>query len=224
MRIVELETPNGNRVRYSCRPDTNDADLVRAVVGGDEYQLAGRRLEGYAIDVGAHIGGVAVALAVDFPDLVVVALEPVPENRAALERNATLNETPGVIADGRAASSPEAETVFVRYGYLDDPRYRYIGGLYGDGRGAASNVAVAGAASLSRLLDDYGIAEAAFLKIDCEGCEWGFLADPAVARVREIAGEIHGAGDEFDRIAELLGATHDLEVDRARYLFQAVRR
>jgi FkbM family methyltransferase len=220
VNVVELKTPGGNPVRFACRPETNDELLVRAVVGGDEYRLAGRSLEGLAIDIGAHIGSVAVALALDYPDLLVFALEPVPENFAMLCTNVAANGLDGrVVPLGRAAAE-EPGSARVAYGFPGT--HGFVGNEQADE--LASYLVEVRADSLSTLLGD--AVEASFLKIDCEGCEWGFLADPAVARVREIAGEVHrGDGpDEFDRIAELLAATHDVEVDRDRYLFQAVRR
>jgi len=51
----------------------------------------------------------------------------------------------------------------------------------------------------------------AFLKIDCEGCEWDVLADPAIARVERIVGEGHPA-DWLARVHKALDATHDVEV------------
>jgi len=53
-----------------------------------------------------------------------------------------------------------------------------------------------------------------FLKIDCEGCEWSVLTDPAVSEIPRIHGEWHptpkwGAGGKAE-IIRLLSPTHDL--------------
>jgi FkbM family methyltransferase len=218
---VEVETPGGNYARYSCRDGTNDGDIVRAVVGGDEYRLAGRDFRGLVIDVGAHIGSVTIAVALDYPEATVVALEPVPENFAALCLNLQLNQVYArVFPLGRAGGYDG--TSRVAYGFPGS--HRYIGNEQDDA--TADVVDEFRSESLSKLLASFGHDEAAFVKIDCEGCEWAFLSDPAIGRVREIAGEVHrGDGpDEFARIVGLLEETHDVQVDRARYLFQAVRR
>lgn len=221
VKIVEVLTPGGRTARYSCRDRTNDADLVHAVVGFDEYKLAGRELDGLVIDVGAHIGTVTVAVALDYPEVTVIAVEPVAENFAQLCVNVRLNGLEGRVI--RLASAAGAG-VAARVAYGFPGSHRYIGNEQDD---AAATLAVdARCESLAGLLALAGCEEAQLLKIDCEGCEWAFLADPIVGRVREIVGEVHrGDGaDEFDRIVTLLETTHVVTVDRGRYLFQAVRR
>jgi FkbM family methyltransferase len=215
---VEVETPGGNVAYFACRDDTSDRELVNAVVGRDEYRIGGRNLAGWAIDVGAHIGSVSIALALDYPGLLVVAVEPVPANRGLLRHNIAMNGLRRrVFVDERAAAAPDDDSASVSWGYDSGP-HRFVGNLYPD-RGASR--VDAEAASLSRLIADYGMGEAAFLKIDCEGCEWGFLSDPELGRVAQIAGEYHG---DDGRLSGLLGPTHDFHVDRSSYLFQAVRR
>lgn len=216
--IVDARTPNGNHARFVCREDTSDAELVRVVVGADEYRLAGRHFAGWALDVGAHIGSVAVPLLIDNPDLRVVAVEPIFENRLSLSRNASLNGVDERLhIDSRAASYPYSDPVEVAYDY-DEP-HRYVGNLRG-GEGASQSV-TADAACLLDLCKAYGIAEVELLKIDCEGCEWGFLRDPAATRVREIVGEYHGDPAQLE---PLLCTTHDLVVDPEHFFFRATRR
>ena len=48
------------------------------------------------------------------------------------------------------------------------------------------------------------------LKIDCEGCEWAFLADPAIGKVEIIVGEIHPPGTQL-QLVKLLTKTHYVE-------------
>ena len=64
-------------------------------------------------------------------------------------------------------------------------------------------------ASLRWVLDTWDIHRVAFLKIDCEGCEWQFLDSPDIDRVDHIVGEYH-IGD-LVRLMGLLGGTHIVE-------------
>lgn len=219
--IFETVTPRGNSARFACRDGTSDETIVRAIVGADEYRI-GRihDLAGWAFDIGAHIGSVAIALALDFPALRVAALEPVADSQRILRYNIALNGLRGrVIPDERAAAAPADELVAIVHGFGED-RHRHVGNLYTEGERSDLVEAVA----LGPLMESYGAETVTFVKIDCEGCEWGFLSDPAVARVEAITGEIHGDGDESDRIRDLLMATHNVHVDRERYIFQALLR
>ena len=58
-----FRTPRGRSVSLSYREDTNDYNALRSCLDEDEYRLAELTLTGTALDVGAHIGGVTVALA-----------------------------------------------------------------------------------------------------------------------------------------------------------------
>lgn len=212
--ISRVPTPRGKIAKFEFREGTSDEKLVKHILLSDEYHLAARHLEGWALDVGAHVGAVSIALALDNPGLRILALEPVPENANVLTRNVALNELVGRIrVECVAASMSGVEYVDIDYGYVPDedepphPDYQdhaYIGNTYlGEGK-RSTRTARAPATSLSAVLDRHGIHEVAALKIDCEGCEWDFLQDPAVARVANIFGEIHGitTSEEHLRFAQ----------------------
>ena len=200
--MIEVPTPRGSTARFECRDGTSDAQLATYILTTDEYALAGRFLQGWALDVGAHIGIMSIALALDNPGLCILALEAVPENANALTRNVALNGLVGrVRVECVAASRPGIEFVDIDYGYIPDedesehPDYQdhtFIGNTYlGEGK-RATRAARVPATSLSAVLDRHGIEEVSALKIDCEGCEWDFLQDAAVARVQTSFGETHG--------------------------------
>ena len=222
MPVAIARTPRGTAARYAIRSDTSDGALVGGIVEEDEYGLAFLpELTGWAIDVGAHIGTVAVALAMDHPGLRVVAVEALPENVAVLRETVRLNglEDRVFVHHAAAAKAGERE-VAITYGweradnqpdeYMHDNRF--IGGMVGANE--TSRSVVCQALSLAAILDQYAIDRVALLKIDCEGCEWFFLDSPEVGRIDRILGELHwgkhGGAKEF---RALLEPTHTIELD-----------
>ena len=232
---VLVPTPAGHRARYATRPDTNDASLAWGIVAEDEYGLKHLPpLSGWVIDIGAHIGTVAVALAIDNPDVTIVAVEALPENVAVLRETVALNGLDERIHVIEAAAGAPGETdVPITYGWTqaenqpDDyiRESRFIGGMVGPND--TSTTLVCPAISLDAICEQFGIDEVALLKIDCEGCEWFVLRSPVVARCERIIGELHwgkqGTAKEF---RALLEPTHEVVLDDARVvsLFGAVRR
>lgn len=212
--IIELRTANGRYVRLAGRVGTNDHAIAAGLLTADEYRLR-EPLSGWAIDVGAHIGTIAVALALDNPDLRVIAVEPLPENVEMIRFNAALNDvTDRITVIEAAATSADSGLISVRYDYsgvpehLVDPGYlaesRYIGNMLGD---RAGTEVMAMPVTLEGLLDSHGIERLALLKIDCEGCEYRFLVSPALWRCERIVGEYHDSGT-WAQIEALLSPTH----------------
>ncbi len=243
-----MKTPNGRQVTFTCRDGTNDANIAISLNSWDgeivdEYRMKGRQLSGWAIDVGAHIGGLAVSLALDHPDLRVLAIEGVPENAALAVENAARNGVADRVTVIQAfAAAPGTKSGVCHYGYrkvdgVDDGyimAHRFIGGTWGNNGedGAPEFNVTIPAVNLDGLLEQYGIDDVAILKLDCEGCEWAFLDTPVVAKVQTIVGEYHGrvtmAVDPVSQLRILLDATHDVTAwDETRIdmgLFEAVRR
>ena len=234
METKEVVSPKGTAVEYHYREETSDLATIGASwrLWGkleDEYGLAALPddLTGTAIDIGAHIGSVALALLVDHPRLKVVAVEPLADNCEVIRVNAerlgvadrlTLH-TAGISATDTASVDWNWRTT-VNQGYWRNNRF--IGNVL-TGDGFEHDTAVVPGVSLASLLPKRG--RVPFLKIDCEGCEWVALADPAIKRVDRIAGEYHGHPGP-DGLHALLAATHDLEVrpEGACGMFTAVAR
>ena len=229
---VRVTTPRRHREAFfHTRNDTNDAALILGIVRDDEYDLAKLSdLAGMAVDVGAHIGAVSVALALDHPNLQVIAIEAVPENVEVLRANILANDlTHRIAVVQAAAAAPGRKRVSMLWGYRsagDEPvgyvtDSRYIANIY-DKRADADRHTVK-AIDLAEVMD--GLDRIALLKIDCEGCEWGFLASERTKDVDLIVGEFHnGAG--IEGLCELLP---DHEVTQVGGLddvglFRAVRR
>lgn len=212
--MYELEresfaTPHGNYVQLNVRTGTNDHNTVNSCLNEDEYGLRRLTLSGKALDVGAHIGSVAIALAVDFPDLEIIALEAVPPNCELIRLNLALNGlSQRVTVLKGAACKPRQKLQKVAYGYR--------------GSVLAEHHAFIGNATLVSASVDHDVASVLchslaefvpldFLKIDCEGGEWAFLRGPALAQVARIHGEWHPTEGhvQADMLA-VLSPTHDV--------------
>lgn len=204
-------TPKGHFVRMTHRVGTSDWNTVSSVMKPhDEYELADLALSGRAADVGAHIGAVSVALLMDFPDLTVVAVEPVPDNVVLLRRNLEEN---GVMdrCEVIAAAVGKGKSTTIRYGYtgtVSAEHHAFIGNstiVYPEAPMLPHEEAQVPVIRLS----DLGVLD--FVKIDCEGGEWGFLRGKALGKVARIHGEAHPVlGHRAPDMAGQLAATHDV--------------
>ncbi len=231
---ITVPSPRRSRsITLGTRNDTNDGALVAGIVGSDEYGLGTLPdLHGTAIDIGAHIGTVALCLAADHPDLRVIAVEVVPENCAVLRHNIeTTGYADRVSVVQAAAAEPGRKTATVLWNYRsagNEPQEyvkdsRYIAGIY-DGADSDVDRHRVKAVSLDTLMAD--LDSLALLKIDCEGCEWAFLRSKRVADIKLIIGEFHNNGG-FETLRALIGATHDVQMAGGSAdigLFRAVAR
>lgn len=207
--MTTVSSPKGHTLTFEVRGDTNDGALVHGILDEDEYRLRGMPLlSGIALDIGSHVGTVAVALAVDNPELRVIAIEPVPDNAALTRRNAELNGVSDRVTVLESAVGPEGQgTARIGYNYsqvgIPDQGYvsqnRYIGNIWGDDPSAIGESVDAPVVTLSQLLAEYGPIR--FCKTDCEGGEWGFFSQGAEG-IEEIIGEWHSAPP--DRIVDTL--------------------
>lgn len=224
-------TPRGVPVTMAVRTDTNDWNTTHSCLNSDEYHLKGRRFEGLAFDIGGYTGGVSIALAVDNPDLRVVAVEPVPENADLIERNAARNGVQDRVGVFRGAIGPRGTTQSeIRFRYVGNEsleHHAFVGNTslaYPDAGEVQHDTLTVETLGLAALLDRFG--EPSFMKIDCEGGEWPFFAGATYAQLRKlplIVGEVHPIGQhEVSDIERLLGRSHHVTTEG--WLFEAKRR
>lgn len=232
-----LLTPRGAPATVVSRGGTSDLSLAGSMFQlwgriDDEYDLASLRVDGPFVDVGAHIGLVTLAVLLDNPSATAICLEPVPDNLDLLAQNMDANDVAARVQALQGAIGPGRE-VAISYGLPEgDPLHgeRYIGGLQVARPMNTESVTVP-AFTLAKLVKRAG-GRIDALKIDCEGCEWQALAEPAVKDVRVIFGEWHGhpLGATVDGIATLrtmIGKTHTVEAIRETGgigTFRAVRK
>ena len=214
MSLDTVQSPRGQVVMLHSREDTTDLATIGSTFklwGNlvDEYDLASVHSDGLMLDVGAHIGTVAIAFLLDNPQARAIAVEPLPENIDCIRQNAEsarvsdrLTILSGAFGTDRVAYGPDVHRYIGNIGTLTKGKPRHAKG--------ADTVKVE-ELTLSGIIADYGPIDV--LKTDCEGCEWSFLADPAIGSVRLIFGEYHYLGAE--RIHELLDATHQVTIKYA---------
>jgi FkbM family methyltransferase len=203
----EWTTPAGAHARYTYRSDTADWNVLSSIhAPTDEYGIP-TGLSGWAFDIGGYLGAVSIALALDNPGLSVLCVEPVPDNLRLIEANIAANGVSDrvFVLQGSAGSDP-----VVRYGGTgNDPaeHHAFVGNTQFIVDGVPHERVTLACYSLTALMET--IPTLAFLKIDCEGCEWSFLADPAIGRVERIVGEWHPPGS-WAELERLLEPTHVL--------------
>ena len=201
---VTTYSPGHRPYTLSVRPGTSDANTVLSCSGEhDEYQLP-QGIEGWALDVGGHIGAATVPLLLDNPSLHVVVVEALPENVALLHHNLMRNGVEDRAILVHAAAGVMGSAVL---GYGTDGTHEFIGNVANPQGGRTVEVR---GATLRGLMLLRGPAEDepwAWAKLDCEGCEYGVLDSPWVASLRYINGEVHQG---WQRLVELLEATHEV--------------
>jgi FkbM family methyltransferase len=142
---------------------------------------------GLMVDVGAHIGLVAVQVARERPNATVHAFEPFPNNVSALKSNVERNELSNVIVNAAALSDRTGSVTMTVAS--EGSNWHYVGGQDGLSVDALT-------------LDDYarqaGIDRIDVLKVDVEGHEPSVLRGAGgllrSGAIRTIVAEIH---DEF---------------------------
>lgn len=220
--MTYAQTPHGNRFHIETRPEYNDEALVNGILGADEYLLADLHdLEGWALDIGAHVGTVGIALAIDHPKLSVVMVEPVPDNAALIRKSVKANglQDRCHVVEASAGSSVVKRAI-CRYGYrnlagFEDQKYVQQNAMVGniwrltDTERVDCETVETPIVTIASLCKQFGIESFVFTKTDCEGCEWDFLRG-AVSRLPLIVGEWHDA--PFSRVEKRLGTTHVVEM------------
>jgi len=207
----EFRTPHGRTVRLWCRPGTNDRDMAYSALDEDEYGLRDvpRGSLRLAADIGAHIGMVAIGLALDHPGLDVLAVEPVPANIELLRRNIDENGVADRVTIIPGAASKTRTSVDIAWDFAGGEAadmHRYVGNQPMPEGTKQSVLAVAGIT----LADLIPAGTLDLMVMDCEGGEYALLGAPATAkaRVRQIRGEYHGG---YARLVGLLDKTHDVK-------------
>lgn len=215
LTTAQFRTPHGLPVPMTYREDTNDYNTLNACMTEDEYALRERKVTGTALDIGTYLGGVAIGLALDNPSLRVIAVEGVPQNAELTRQNVAANGLTErvTVIEGAAGGKKPVEMRFGYRGSESMEHHAFVGNsslAYDDEVIEHDSVTYDEPYTLSRLVEMAG-GSIDLLKIDCEGCEYAFLADPAIAQVQTILGEWHPIRTNTQAtVLALLAATHSV--------------
>lgn len=154
---------------FLTRPNTYDGFMIDEVWKLDEYFLntIPSLPPGHIIDIGGHIGGFAVKAALLFSHNPVLTFEPAPDNFSLLMQNLQLNNCSRVKPICKAITThPGLATLYF------DP----------DHTGGHSLIPIPGktaiqveCTTLDAVVHDEKIDAISYLKLDCEGGEYGIL-------------------------------------------------
>ena len=208
-------TPHGKPVTFHYRVDTNDWNTISSTMAPHNEYAIPEGLTGVAVDLGAYLGSVAISLAVDNPDLRVIAVEPVPPNADLIEQNIAANGLGDRIELIRGAiGGPDDDEIKVWYGYqgnVSAEHHAFVGNstlAYDHGGELEHEEVLYHRITLSDLVTAYGYID--WLKIDTEGGEWAFLSDTeGLKHVGTLTGEWHPVrGHVIGDVLALLDNTH----------------
>jgi FkbM family methyltransferase len=210
-----FQTPRGNGVLFRYRTGTSDWNTLWSCLNEDEYGLRDEHPR-IAVDIGGHIGGAAVALAVDNPEARVLVVEPIPENvdllRWAVESNKVAHRV--VIVAGAVGDGSEVEVRYRHRGNESAEHHAFIGNCslaYATAGELPHEVVTYRSLTVADILDRLG-GEPDLIKIDVEGAEWAFLDTDEVAKLPYLVGEWHPVGGHHrGDLVGRIGWSHDLE-------------
>lgn len=206
-------TPAGRSVIMHIRESTNDWNTAFSCLNEDEYGLRGRTLTGLGLDAGGHIGGASVAALADNPDLTMVIVEPLPENLELIRANLAVNGLAERARVYAGAIGRSGDSITINYAYdggENELHHAYIGNSALVAPDVVRKTITYTAVGIADLLGD---RMAVWAKVDTEGGEWAFLADPAVAQLEYIVGEWHPTeGHLAPDLVALLSPTHDVTI------------
>jgi FkbM family methyltransferase len=208
-------TPGGNDIELCYRKGTADEEVIHGNVVLDEYRLGDAAPWGgeVCLDLGAYIGTAGIVLAMDNPGVKVVMLEPIQENAEIARANVSLNDLQDrVHVICGAIGRPNVDVTSVQWGL--GTTHQWVGHVVHSQQQYPDNVKHANVLSysLSDIVSIVGIVPLV-VKMDVEGSEWAALEDETFKEVPRIVGEWHHwAGGSKEKLHELLGETHRLEI------------
>jgi len=120
------------------------------------------------IDAGAYIGTFSLYLKSVRPAVNIIAIEPMPGNFAILEEN--IGKVNGIYLEQKAIVGVQGPTILYDFGL----RASACHSIYDLGITEARKIPVDGI-TLEDVLNKYSLSRVNFLKLDCQGAEYGII-------------------------------------------------
>ncbi len=184
-----------HRITLRDVPGSRMPALVLGEFGQGMYGLQQRQFVAgdVVLDIGAHIGAVSIILAKLHPHARVIAYEPAASNYAMLLANLAANHVLNVVAVREAVAGARgtlemmwspSETAGASGMLAETVRHAL------EGRGWQRETVPC--VTLEDVFAQHQLDRCAFLKLDCEGAEWGIARHAtALSRVDTLALELH---------------------------------
>lgn len=196
-KVIDINY-KGHKIKLEVRPDTQDEPMARGEVFDRDYyrQYGGLKIEpgDVVFDLGANVGSFTMLAGIEGAKTI-VAVEPLPDTIALLEKNIKANETlfsdPVTVFRGAVMGQAEENaTLFL----CNDP--------FGSGshtltldkldNPAGFKTVPVKAITLDKLIEDTNVGKINFLKMDIEGAEYEVLKNcHYFPIIRQISMEWH---------------------------------
>jgi FkbM family methyltransferase len=158
-----------------------DLAVLKEVFLDKEYEWDSPLDPKVIVDLGAHFGDSALYFHAVYPDALIYAVEPSPENFDRLKKHTTniKNIVPINIAVGEEDGWMKLNLTKSSLGHSMYEREK--GGETVDVR----------MLSLKSFMETYSLNKINLLKFDIEGAEFGIFRSPAISQVDSLIGELH---------------------------------
>lgn len=176
-----------------------DVWIVKETCVDRLYEASSVRIEDgwMVVDIGAGIGDFSILTAKENPNCRVFAFEPFPESFSLLQENLNLNRVSNVIASRMAVGAESGKMLLAATG--EAVQHTTVRNIPPAG---VATIEVRGI-SLDELFELNGLEYCDFLKMDCEGCEFGVLlnaSDSILERIGHICLEYHDGFTAFSHM------------------------
>lgn len=228
MTLKEYKTPWGMTLKAYHREGTNDENTLISCLIEDEYQIQTLPPSGIAVDLGSHIGAVALALA--SKNYKVYAVEMLPDNNDAAKQNIEANgywANIGLVENAiTKTSGQEIPAYYVDSSDETGRVHRFIGTILNK-RSSGSpfkngETIMVKTLSLKDFIEKLNVPKIDFMKIDVEGAEWEIIENApkeVLNKIDRIAVEIESPDGKNTSTAAFLKILGDNFIDISKKMF-----